>query len=185
MRLAVLTLTTALAAALFNGCADPVPQVPDGAWFVSTIQDDPTACHIAAHNDQVGDVNASERLAVETDGLKGAQISCTVSGSGTYSVNALATKDGSTLNIVIPKITAKATQDSPAAGAVTYQSPKTVATYSGSCNFYFTPNTPETVAEGKIWVSFSCDGLVAGESMSTCPVKQGYAIFESCLTITE
>jgi hypothetical protein len=184
MRLAFLSLATALAAPLAIGCSDPVPQTPDGAWIVTTIQDDPTACHIAGHNDEVGQLNASDKLMVVTDGVDGASISCTVAGTGTFNVSALSQLADKTLNINIPAITAAATEMSPAIGAISYESAKTAVPYSGNCNFYFTPSTPETVAEGKIWVAFKCDALTAGETMSTCPVSQGYALFESCLTTT-
>ena len=72
--------------------------------------------------------------------------------------------------------------DSPAVGSVSYSSQHTAENvYGGTCNFYFTPMTDETVTAGRIWVSFQCDALVSG--MSTCPIKQGYAIFENCLTV--
>jgi hypothetical protein len=186
MRLAVLALSAAALAAFAAGCSDPVPQTPDGAWIVSTIQDDPTMCHIAAHNDEVGQLNDAQKIAVETDGVNGAQISCTVAPNtnGSFQVSALAIKDDKTLQITIPEITPKASKDAPALGAISYESVKTAVPYAGNCNFYFATSPPETVAEGKIWVAFNCAAIISGETMSTCPVSQGYALFESCLTTT-
>ena len=44
----------------------------------------------------------------------------------------------------------------------------------------FEEGTDQTVATGKIWVSCNCPGLQS--NMSTCPLKQGFAVFQNCLT---
>jgi hypothetical protein len=188
MRLVAAALSTIALAAVTYGCSDPVPQSPDGAWFVSTSQLDATKCHMAQHNSTFGQVDDAHRIAVETDGVKGAHVSCTVSGTGNgpYAVQVLAQNDMVTLQLSINAISTTATEASPAKGGVAYLDlDKTKVQYAGTdCNFYFATKA-ETVATGKIWVAFTCDSIVNGDTMSDCTLTQGYALFENCLTGTE
>ena len=39
------------------------------------------------------------------------------------------------------------------------------------------------IAAGRIWVAFQCPSLISG--MNMCPITQGYAVFEDCLTMPE
>jgi hypothetical protein len=185
MRFFALAFVAAAIPVLAAGCSDPVPQTADGAWYVSTQQT--AGCKIAGHQSQIGQVNDKQKLAVVTDGIDNNTVDCTVSGTGTFAVDATLSNftNGLSLQINIPAITPKATKDNPAKGAVAYLSPKTAATYTGAnCDFYFA-DPVETVASGKIWVAFSCDDISDTSAMSTCAIVQGYAIFESCLTGTE
>jgi hypothetical protein len=95
------------------GCSDPVPPTPQGA-FQATFVSDSASCMIAGHNTAVGAVTSSTKDKVLVSGIDGADIECTVSGSGTFSVQAKITQNGQGLEINIPKLTAGATKDSPA-----------------------------------------------------------------------
>jgi hypothetical protein len=175
--------------ALFAGCSEPVPQTPDGAFWLTTIQPDAIACHIAGHTDQVGTVDSKQHSPVVTDGTDGIVVDCSVSSIAgnaaapfqVYAKLDATTKTGNYLELNIASITAAAKIDAPAVGTLVFSDPKTAGNgFQGNCNFYFEGGAGEGVSDGKIWVSFQCDGLVS--AMSTCPVKQGYAIFENCLT---
>lgn len=191
MRFALAVSTVAAVGFLMSaGCSEPVPVSADGAFFIATIQDNPLACHIAGHTVQVGAVDATSKGTVIVDGTDMIRVDCSVasiagSGSAPFAVqgriDALA-KSGNYMEIAIPSISPGATLDAPAKGSIVFSDPKTAGQpYSGSCDFYFEKQN-QTVADGRIWVSFQCDALTSG--MSTCPLKQGYAIFENCLTIT-
>jgi hypothetical protein len=182
MRFALLALS-ATALATLAGCGpDEPPAIPQGAFNVSTVQTDPIACMIAGHSTQVGEIDESHRKDVIASGMDGAVVNCTVSGTSPFSVNGDITQDDRHLAINIPSIKPGATLASPAVGTIQYSSVKTAGNaYGGTCNYYFTEMTSETVASGRIWVSFQCDALVSG--MSTCPIKQGYVILENCLTV--
>ncbi len=185
MRFFAFALVAAAIPVLAAGCSDPVPETADAAWYVSTTQT--STCKIAGHQTSLGEVNATQKISVVTDGVMGNSVSCSVTGSGTFAVDATAanTTQGVQLQIFIPAITPSATKDNPAKGSVSYLSPKTATTYAGgSCDFFFI-NKPETVAAGKIWVAFTCDEITAGSAMSTCAIVEGYALFESCLTTIE
>jgi hypothetical protein len=183
MRFAALVVLSAAAFLTFAGCGESVPQSADGAFFVATIQPDPLKCQISGHTAQVGAVDATERKTVIIDGAMGAVVNCEV-------INAKApfnahgklddlANSGNYLEINIPSISPDATIDAPAEGTLTFSAGFTAGNpYSGSCKFYF--EGKGSVAAGRIWVSFQCDALTSG--MSTCPLKQGYAIFENCLT---
>jgi hypothetical protein len=157
---------------------------PDGAFVLSMTQDDPTSCSIASHTAAVGEVDASKRTSVITDGMSGTTVACTVAGTSSFQVHGQIedpANSGNLLQIAIPSIAPGASEGAPAAGTVAASGSWTAgAVYSGACSFYFTPGTPETVGTGKVWVTFACPGVTAGTS--TCPIKIGYAIFENCLT---
>lgn len=183
MRFAVLVVLSAAAFLTFAGCGESVPQSADGAFWLTTTQPDPLACTIAGHTVQVGAVDATERKTVIVDGTKGTVVSCEVTGTkAPFNAHGKLddlTNSGSFLEINIPSISPDATLDNPAMGSLSYSAPKTGGNpYAGTCKFYF--EGKGSVASGRIWVSFQCDGLTSG--MSTCPLKQGYAIFENCLT---
>jgi hypothetical protein len=157
---------------------------PDGAFFLSMTQDDPTSCSIASHTAAVGEVDASKRTSVITDGTSGTKVTCTVAGTSSFQVHGQIEDTANSadyLQIAIPSIAPGASEGAPAAGTVAASGSWTAGVvYSGACSFYFTPGTPETVGTGKVWVTFACPGVTAGTS--TCPIKIGYAIFENCLT---
>ncbi len=164
------------------GCSDPVPPTPQGA-FQATFVSDSASCMIAGHNTAVGAVTSSTKDKVLVSGIDGADIECTVSGSGTFSVQAKITQNGQGLEINIPKLTAGATKDSPATGSVNYASAKTSGTVFTSttdtpCNFYFSDDQ-QGVASGRVWITFDCPKVIQG-TMKTCKIGPGFAIFENC-----
>lgn len=183
MRFALLAFSAAALATL-SGCSDPVPQVADGAFWLSTVQNDPTECGIAGNISQVGAVDASAKKTVIKNGQKigdrTTEVTCTVSGTAApFKVSGLINDQVNILSISIPAISPSNDLDSPADGSLTFSAAWTAGNpFGGNCKYYFEGS--EGVASGRIWVSFQCDGLTSG--MNTCPLKQGYAIFENCLT---
>jgi hypothetical protein len=163
-----------------------VPAVADGAFTLTTIQDDPLACMIAGHTASVGAIDAATRTMVVTDGMGGSHVTCSVAGTSSFAVHGTLDdtgNSGSYFEILIPDIAPGASQGAPASGTLSFSAPWTAGNpYSGSCDFYFTTGTQETVDAGKVWVTFECAAVTSGGS--TCPVKIGYAIFENCLTQT-
>lgn len=164
------------------GCSDPVPPTPQGA-FQATFVSDSAMCGIAGHNTAVGAVSSSTKDKVIVSGTDGADVECTVSGSGTFSVQAKISQAGQGLEINIPKLTAGATKDNPATGSVNYASAKTSGTVFSStadapCNFYFSSDS-QGVASGRVWITFDCPKVVQG-TMKTCKIGPGFAIFENC-----
>jgi hypothetical protein len=187
----------ALAGGLLASCSDPVPQTPDGAFFAAMITDDPLKCTINGFTAQVGAVDGQNRNTVVSDGMSlsdggvPTKVSCTVSGTTTFSVHGLIDDvqgTGNYFEMQIDGLTVGQSKDSPAHGTGILSSAAHTAgePYQGPCDFWFTAMTGETVnatgGAGKVWVTFSCAGLTSG--MSTCPLKTGYAIFENCLTDT-
>jgi hypothetical protein len=88
------------------------------------------------------------------------------------------------LTLAIGSISASATLDAPATGAVAYTSDRTggdqvVSDSADPCIFYFIPDSGEGVAAGKIWVAFECPKMLIDTSTG-CGIRQGYAIFENC-----
>jgi hypothetical protein len=164
------------------GCSDPVPPTPQGA-FQATFVSNSSACMIAGHNTAVGAVTSSTKDKVLVSGIDGADVECTVSGSGTFSVQAKISQGGQGLEINIPKLTAGATKDNPATGSVNYASLKTSGTVFSSttdtpCSFYFSDNH-EGVASGRVWITFDCPKIIQG-TMKTCKLGPAFAIFENC-----
>lgn len=159
-----------------------VSSTPDGAFFLAVEQGGTAQCPIADHTAAVGEIDAATRTNVIPDAVGGTTVSCEVLGSfqAHGKIDDLA-NTGNYLEIDIPSITPAASESAPAQGAISFSGPWTAGNaFSGNCDFYFTPGTPETVDTGKIWVTFTCPGLQSG--LSTCPLQIGYAIFENCLT---
>jgi hypothetical protein len=162
----------------------------DGAFSLTTTSGDPQACMINGNTAQVGVVDAESRQLVVTDGVGGVHVSCAVSpvsGTTAFDVHGLiddTAGSGNYLEIQIAGIPAGASEAIPAHGTVVFSAPWTAgAPYQGGCGFYFAAGTKgrvEVTADvGRAWLSFSCAGLTSGTS--TCPLQQGYAIFENCL----
>lgn len=185
-RFALAVVSTSALAVFAAACSDPVPPTPQGAWFASLVHNS-GECDINGHTTAVGSVTASGREGVLVSGTQSAgedvDVSCQVTGTGTFEVAGVVTLGGKGLQISIPKIDASATKDAPAAGSVSYNNADfTAGAYSSStakpCNFYFIPSTGEGVASGRIWVAFTCPEVVDG--MSTCSLGESFAIFENC-----
>lgn len=156
----------------------------DGAFFFTTIQDDPVKCTVAGHTAKVGDVDATTKGKVVVDGDGGTHVDCSTEGTGPFVVHAKlddTANSGNYLELLIPTLPTSASAATPAKGSVILATPKTATTYTGNdCEFYF-EGGPQTVASGRVWVSFHCAGVSSGQS--TCAVPTGYAIFENCLAL--
>lgn len=180
--LAALALTTSV---LVASCSEPVPQSPDGAFYLNHSQPDASVCAVFNHTIQIGSVANTERTTI-TDGTDGTKVACKVLNatapfSVTASIDDSSGKSGSYFWINIPKIDKTATEENPAIGSVTYADLKTASNpLSGTCNFFFEAGSSEGVDSGKIWVAFTCP-MVSGQA-GTCAVQKGVAVFENCLT---
>ena len=191
MRLALTALAvTALAAVA--GCGGGSSSPPQAAWSVQMVQSDPQTCNVADNLRQVGSVSGMMIGHTVVDQMVDANmntisVQCTVSGSGPFAVQASAAEGADNLQISINSISASATMASPAVGSVAYESDATAdVPFQGSCNFYFdgqTMGSAPPIAAGRIWVEFQCAALQA--QMFMCPIQQGYAVFEDCLTSTQ
>ena len=184
---------SAVALASLTSCSDPIPQTPDGAFYLALVSPG-GQCMINGHTAQVGGIDAANRNTVVTDGTSAVDggpvthVTCSVTGTTTFNVHGKIDdidNSGNSLEMIIGGIAAGATEANPAKGSAVFTAPWTAGNgYSGPCNFWFSPMTKEAVdvtgGVGRAWVSFSCAALSSG--MSTCPLKTGFAIFENCLT---
>lgn len=164
-------------------CSDPALPPSDGAWRAS-FQSPTAKCTIASHNAMVGDVGENTRTSVVSDGVDGATLSCTVAKTADgYSVQASASRKGNTLSIAVASLDPGATEANPSKGRVAFTSVTSQKSYYGDaehpCDFYFAPNTKQSVASGKVWVTFSCPTLI-GENDVECAMGRSYALFENC-----
>lgn len=189
MRFALAALSIVALPLLAAACSEPVPQTPDGAFYFQMVQDDPIKCSIAGNKAAVGLVDATNKNTVILDGSNGTKVDCSIIGTknaAPFEVHAKlddGANTGNYLEILIPKMGTDATVDAPATGSVVLSTPWTASTYTGQgCKFYFAKDSKQTVASGRVWLTFECPGVSSG--MSTCPVKVGYAIFENCLTVS-
>jgi hypothetical protein len=180
-----------LALATLAGCGSSASSAPMAAWSVEMIQSDPQECTIADNTEQIGAVTATDIGMTVVDGTVDAMmntisVTCTVSGTSTYVVQAQASEGAQVLNITIPSIDASASMSNPAMGSISYESAATADdAFQGSCGFFFESGmgTAPPIAAGRIWVAFTCAALQSG--MVICPVNQGFAVFEDCLTEAE
>src|SRR5690348_14524757 len=117
MRLSPLCLIP-FALLTFAACSDPVPPTPRGAWTV-IFSDLGIGCAQNSHATRVGDVDASNKKQVITDGTEGAKISCQVSAAGSgFDVDASANQSDKFLIIAVKGLTAAATKDAPMPGVL-------------------------------------------------------------------
>lgn len=175
MRLACLALPL-VALPLLGGCSDPVPPTPQGATQVNFSF--VSGCNVAAHREEIGTISATTRTKVNVDGVDGTKVTCAVTGSGPFEVDALITQGSNTLSVYVPSISPGATAMDPAKGSVQWQSHVTAGAFGGSCDFYFTEGTAQGVASGKIWAAFSCPSVVGNST--TCAIAESYVILENC-----
>lgn len=186
MRFARIALALVVPPALFVqgfGCSDPVPAIPRGAYVVSLVDFPTTDCEIVGHNGEVGDVADATKAKLYNDAEEGAQVSCEVSGEGTFRVEGSIFLGGNLLEIVVPGIAPGTGPTAPASGSIGYASLETggQAYSSEQCQFWFA-NEQQGVAAGKFWAGFSCEAVVS--EMSSCKISQGWVIFENCGTGT-
>lgn len=155
----------------------------DGAYFLDFTNDDPLACGFASNSVAVGEVDASNRTKVITDGMGGAKVRCETLGATSFAVHAELNDPSSAtyFNIIIPGITPAASESASAGGTLRFSAAWTAGNlFTGACSFYFTAGTPETVAPGKVWLTFDCPAMIY--DMETCGPVTGYAVFENCAT---
>jgi hypothetical protein len=176
-----------IALAMLAGCSDPVPPAAQAAWSISFV-DNGAECATKSHNTVIGDVTDSLRRVLVVDGVGGADIACTVSGTNSFRVSdTSALQQGRSLSLAIPSISKSAKETTPAPGSMLYSSEVTGGDgfqppEGVPCNFYFVDGTQEGVAAGKIWVAFKCPEIIGDGGTQTCQISQGYAIFENCAT---
>jgi len=166
-----------LAAAFSGACSDPVPLIPRGAWSL-TFESSTAQCDVSAHPAAVGTVAAKGELDLKADGSDEADVSCEVKASGGgFDVSGKVRFKGQYLSLKIPELRKDATSDEPSVGEVEFVTGKTVEIYRGDCNFYFVED--QLVDAGKVWGTFQCSEVLAGES--SCGVQVGYFAFENCI----
>lgn len=172
-----LALTSALLAA---GCGSSDPPIGQGAWLAS-VGFVPGTCSLSGHNGSVGEVSASTKTEVVTDGVDGASVTCSVTGSSEFSVEGDVSRGANRLRVEVSGLSSAATIDAPVKGSVSIQTPNTVNEYSSSsCNFYFESEKQE-VAAGRAWVSFECPAIQHLSTRSTCKITHGVILLENCL----
>src|ERR1700691_586445 len=121
MRFALAAVSVTALAAL-AGCSSSSSTAPEAAFSIQMEQTDPEECTIADNLGQVGSVSVMSIGTTVLDGMvvdsnmDTAAVSCTVSGTSTFAVQAQVTDVAYVLQITIPSITAGATLDNPATG---------------------------------------------------------------------
>jgi hypothetical protein len=186
--LAALGSSAILVSLAMTGCGDSAP-VPQKGGYSVEFEKTGISCPIQSHNGDVGSGNTtlstSNPDSVATDGTDDATITCSVSGTSTFTVDALATAKGNVLHVHVDSISTKNTTSNPAKGSASFASPETSGTsYSNPankpCKFWFEDNTKETISSGRIWASFECDEVDSG--MSACGLSSGVIVFYNCDT---
>src|SRR5262249_31752776 len=128
---------------------------------------------------------AALKNTVVVDGEGGANVSCSVTGSGSFNVSAEARQNTAPLRVLsisIPSIAPGVSKTQPVAGTVSFADSDTagnayVSDSTAPCNFYFV-NSQQTVAAGRVWVSFNCPTVLNGADK--CAIGESYALFEDC-----
>jgi hypothetical protein len=175
------------------GCGSSTTVQPAAAWVVNFDEGTNGASCITNANftDNFGQVSQSVIGASLNNGQTDtedptnptATVTCSVSGTTTFSVHGEASTLSQELTISIASITSSATEANPATGSVSYESAAHTADTafaSESCNFYFKSGTGEAVASGKIWGAFSCPTIMGGNPQSTCGITESFFVFETC-----
>ncbi|WP_437631208.1 hypothetical protein [Sorangium sp. So ce854] len=166
------------------GCSDPAPPTPRGAYYMNFAKPG-ASCNASSHSEALGEVSESARSRVVTDGEEGAEIECSVTGSGTFKVSARARNNPEVteIRVNIPSISPAATQEEPATGSVSFSSAETVgkpfvSDPANPCKFWFEPESEQGVSPGEIWVVFECPAMK--ESQYTCALRRGALAFDGC-----
>ncbi len=165
------------------GCGDPVPPPAEAAATVSIgapINPDPgSACSLPPHVTIFGappDATSSGDTLV--DGDDGADVRCTVTGSGSYSFSG-SVKQGRQSFGVTGEVTPGGTGTGTAnmfdsVMAISLASPADVP-----CTFYVNQGSL-TVESGAIWAGFSCPKFSnSGQTGIWCQAS-GFFVFKSC-----
>jgi hypothetical protein len=173
------------------GCSDPVPPTPQGA-YAAVFVDPGVDCDQAHHSIGIGEVTPDTKDKLIKNGEESAEISCSVTGSGSFDVSAKGYQGADFLKIDVnglkPRGSGGPTEDNPAPGRVTFASANTAQnTYSSTseapCNFWFYADTNQDVAAGRVWLTFECGAIT--QDQSTCALDTSYAIFENCTGVAE
>jgi hypothetical protein len=185
------------ACVLLAGCSstplirqNPVPATPDAAWVVNMIGNG-ASCPLASSSISLGEVDAMEIGQRVTDGEAvqpggpTATVTCDVAtlSVGGFQAQASASAGSDSLAVSLPKIDPLATMAAPSTGTVTYQSTATVQAFSGTCSFYFHPDTSEGVGIGKLWAAFTCPMLTGAGGQDSCAVSESFVVVENCGTM--
>lgn len=183
MRLFALTFLVGLGITFSAvGCSDPVAPIPAGGWSIAFTHTAAT-CNLMAHNSGVGQVSQDGSTTLVTDGIDNASVTCTVKpgASGTFDVQAAASKNGSSLGMAVKGLGKSATKDAPVQGTINYASPTTANIFTSPqdtpCDFYFLDATKESIAAGAVWVAFDCKKIA--DTNNVCALS-GYAKFQNC-----
>ncbi|WP_437792931.1 hypothetical protein [Sorangium sp. So ce693] len=164
------------------GCSGAEPSTPRGAYTMNFA--DPGAdCSAPGHRAILGEVSSDQKVRLVTDGEDNASVDCSVSGSGTFSVSAVAKNpaEAAEIHVKIDAISPAATQDAPATGSISFSSAKTggqtfYSDTAAPCKFWFAGK--QGVDAGKIWVGFECPAMLnEGE---ICQLRLGVLAFDSC-----
>ncbi|WP_437586837.1 hypothetical protein [Sorangium sp. So ce1000] len=163
-------------------CSDPASPTPRGGYTMN-FADPGAACSAPGHLATLGEVSSAQKVRLVTDGDDDAVVDCSVSGSGSFSVSAMARNraEAAEIHVKIDGITPAATRDAPVSGSISFSSAKT-----GGQTFYSDPETPcqfwfegkQGVDAGKIWVNFECPAMLnEGE---ICQLRLGVLAFDGC-----
>jgi len=187
MRLGFFSCSILVLGTFALGCEEPVPPTPQGGFLVNFF-DTGAACPHKSHQSMLGIINQIDRTQIAIDGIKDADITCSVKGGdlGPFAINANLSFQGTEiLNISVPKIDGKATDAAPAQGSVGFSSSVTGGDFFSSdqpCDFYIEAAGPTGVGEGvkptSAWLSFKCPSIV--ESNTSCALSESYVLIENC-----
>jgi hypothetical protein len=190
-----LTVVTALALAAQTGChSTPAPIPPETAWTMRLAAEPSGQCTFAGVDATFGTVTASSVTPIA--GEFGDNVSeftdCSVveMDAGTFTVQTLTeagNPHGTYFSVAIDRISASATEASPASGVVELAGPAIGGqTLMGNCSFYFKDPGPtgEGVDKGKLWCAYTCTNLTTqGAGLpEACQVLESYLFFQNCGT---
>jgi hypothetical protein len=165
-----------------TACSDPPPPIPSGAFAVQFSQLGGT-CNIGSHKVELGVVGETGSPTLVKDGKDGAEVECSVQKSGGgFQIEIGLSGAGATIQIGVPSIAADATVDAPATGTFLFQSQQTsgdaLSTVGTPCEFYFVPDSGQTVEAGSVWMTFRC-AAIEGEG-DTCGISDSYVNVADC-----
>ena len=136
------------------------------------------ACHIPAHNAQIGanpptGTSPGDRV---IDGQAYAQVSCTVSGSGSFTVSGSISQGPTSFQI---DGTVNGTSGTGTAGEYDPQSAQSLVSDPGDCTI--TVTAPQEIASGRIWASFECNSFSnPSVPKTTACASSGHFVFDNC-----
>jgi hypothetical protein len=171
-----LLMLGAVGALICAGCSEPVPPAAEGAavilWGGSAA-----GCAIhAVHEGRIGKADANEIVDIKKDTIAGAEVTCRVTGSGTFSAEGGMKLGAVTIDFKVDSAPLSATKDTPALGHVIYSDVITAgAVYTSPetepCRFWFSPAQQPQIAAGRFWVQFGCTSVVDAGTASTCAIQ--------------